>query len=188
MTEGGKGEVSIRVRFADGREAALEGSPGRNAVTGASNAPPTLFLPAEERAGAMLAAWTPRRKVPPPGSSSGRSPIRPRRWQHGRTPFSKRSSPAARSLQHLCRCAAVVSGRRHDRHRRLARPGQRQPPIPSGGSTRFAGQRGSDEGRACAAFAGEAARCLGGPACKTLHNRRSRASGRARPRLHRLAR
>jgi predicted ATPase len=64
MTEGGKGEVSIRVRLADGREAALEGSPGRNAATGASNAPPTLFLPAEERAGAMLAAWTPRREGP----------------------------------------------------------------------------------------------------------------------------
>jgi predicted ATPase len=64
MTEGGKGEVSIRVRLADGGEAALEGSPGRNAVTGGANAPPTLFLPAEERAGAMLAAWTPRRGGP----------------------------------------------------------------------------------------------------------------------------
>jgi AAA ATPase domain len=64
MTEGGEGQVSILVRLADGREVALRGSPGRNAVTGGANAPPTLFLPAEERAGAMLAAWTPRREGP----------------------------------------------------------------------------------------------------------------------------
>jgi hypothetical protein len=66
MTEGGKGEVSIRVRLAVGGEVALQGSPGRNAVTGGANAPPTLFLPAEERAGAMLAAWTPRSEGPAP--------------------------------------------------------------------------------------------------------------------------
>ncbi len=64
MTEGGEGQVSIRVRLADGRKVALEGSPGQNAVTGGANAPPTLFLPAEERAGAMLAAWTPTREGP----------------------------------------------------------------------------------------------------------------------------
>lgn len=64
MTEGGKGQVSIRIRLADGREAALEGSADRNAVAGGENAPPTLFFPAEERAGAMLAAWTPRREGP----------------------------------------------------------------------------------------------------------------------------
>jgi hypothetical protein len=64
MTEGGEGQASIRVRLADGREVALRGSPGRDAVTGGANAPPTLFLPAEERAGAMLAAWTPRREGP----------------------------------------------------------------------------------------------------------------------------
>jgi predicted ATPase len=64
MTEGGKGEVSIRVRLADGREVALEGTPRRNTVTGGSNVPTTLFLPAEERAGSMLAAWTPRREAP----------------------------------------------------------------------------------------------------------------------------
>lgn len=64
MTQGGQGEVSIRVCLADGSTAALEGSPGRNAVTGGAKAPPTLFLPAEERAGAMLAAWTPRRAGP----------------------------------------------------------------------------------------------------------------------------
>ena len=64
MTVGGEGEVSIRVRLADGSEATLEGSPGRTAVTGDATAPPTLFLPAEERAGALLAAWTPRKKRP----------------------------------------------------------------------------------------------------------------------------
>jgi predicted ATPase len=62
MTEGGEGEVSIRLRLADGSETALTGSPGRNAVTGGASAPPTLFLPAEERAGAMLAAWTQTRE------------------------------------------------------------------------------------------------------------------------------
>ena len=64
VTEGGEGQVSILVRLADGRELGLEGNPGRNEVTGGANAPPTLFLPAEERAGAMLAAWTPRREGP----------------------------------------------------------------------------------------------------------------------------
>jgi AAA domain, putative AbiEii toxin, Type IV TA system len=49
------------VTLADGSEAALEGSPGRNAVTGGASAPPTLFLPAEERAGAVLAASAPRK-------------------------------------------------------------------------------------------------------------------------------
>jgi predicted ATPase len=61
MAEGGDGKVSIRVTLADGSEAALEGSPGRNAVTGGASAPPTLFLPAEERAGAVLAASAPRK-------------------------------------------------------------------------------------------------------------------------------
>jgi hypothetical protein len=64
ISEGGEGEISIRVRLADGREAALEGSPGQNVVTGGATAPPTLFLPAEERAGAMVAAWTPRGEGP----------------------------------------------------------------------------------------------------------------------------
>jgi hypothetical protein len=64
MAEGGNGTVSIRVTLADGSEAALEGSPGQNAVTGGENAPPMLFLPAEERAGAVVAGWTPRKKRP----------------------------------------------------------------------------------------------------------------------------
>jgi hypothetical protein len=64
MAEGGDGTVSIRVTLADASEAALEGSPGQNAVTGGENAPAMLFLPAEERAGAVVAGWTPRKKRP----------------------------------------------------------------------------------------------------------------------------
>jgi predicted ATPase len=64
VAEGGDGEVSIRVILADGNAVALEGSPGRIAVTGGSNAPHTLFLPAEERAGAVLAASVSRKKGP----------------------------------------------------------------------------------------------------------------------------
>jgi hypothetical protein len=67
MTVGGEGKVSIRVRLGNSGEAVLEGSPGRSAVTGGANAPPILFLPAEERAGAMLAAGTPRREGPAAG-------------------------------------------------------------------------------------------------------------------------
>lgn len=67
MTVGGEGKVSIRVRLGNSGEAVLEGSPGRNDVTGGANAPPILFLPAEERAGAMLAAGTPRREGPAAG-------------------------------------------------------------------------------------------------------------------------
>jgi predicted ATPase len=62
MTDGGEGEVSIRIRLADGAEAALVGSARKNAVSASANAPPTLFLPAEERAGALLPTGTPRRE------------------------------------------------------------------------------------------------------------------------------
>ena len=58
----GDGEVSIRVRLADGSTAALEASPGQDAVTVGANPPPLLFLPAEKRAGPLPAAWTTRRK------------------------------------------------------------------------------------------------------------------------------
>jgi putative ATP-dependent endonuclease of the OLD family len=58
------GKVAIKVSFADGGAAALEGSPGRSMVTGDARPPPTLFLPAEERAGPRPAAWTGRRKGP----------------------------------------------------------------------------------------------------------------------------
>jgi hypothetical protein len=52
LAEDGDGEISINVRLADGSETKLQGSPERNTLTGGANAPPTLFLPAEERAGA----------------------------------------------------------------------------------------------------------------------------------------
>jgi hypothetical protein len=96
MTEGGEGQVSIRVRLANGRTVALEGSPGQDAATGGANAPPTLFLPAEERAGAMLAAWTPRREGSAAKVFERALAQRPRRCLHARTPFSTRSSPVAR--------------------------------------------------------------------------------------------
>ena len=58
VAEDGDGEISINVRLADGSEAKLQGTAERNALTGGANAPPTLFLPAEERAGAGT-AWKP---------------------------------------------------------------------------------------------------------------------------------
>jgi putative ATP-dependent endonuclease of the OLD family len=56
--EGG-GPISIRVRLAGGAEAALEGSPGRHAITGPESLPPVLFLPAGARADAVLAVGNP---------------------------------------------------------------------------------------------------------------------------------
>jgi AAA ATPase domain/Protein of unknown function (DUF2813) len=53
-------EISIRVRLADGGEAVLEGDPGRHASRGPAAWPPILFLPAEARAGAVLAEPAPR--------------------------------------------------------------------------------------------------------------------------------
>ena len=61
--EGGDGQISIRVKLVGGGEAALEGSPGRNAVTGRDAVPPVLFLPAEARAGAVLADPSPDGKA-----------------------------------------------------------------------------------------------------------------------------
>src|SRR5215212_3317969 len=55
-TNDGGGPISIRVRLADGAEVALEGSPGRHAITGPERLPPVLFLPAGARADAVLAA------------------------------------------------------------------------------------------------------------------------------------
>ena len=52
-------EISIRVELAAGGEAALEGTPERLELTG-SALPPVLFLPAEARASAVLAAGSPR--------------------------------------------------------------------------------------------------------------------------------
>ena len=67
VAEDGDGEISIGIRLADGSEARLEGTPERNALTGGANAPPTLFLPAEERAGPARAAWKPSGKGPAAG-------------------------------------------------------------------------------------------------------------------------
>jgi predicted ATPase len=58
--EDGNGEISIRVRLASGDEAALAGNPGRYAVSGPAALPPVLFLPADARAGAVLAARSPQ--------------------------------------------------------------------------------------------------------------------------------
>jgi predicted ATPase len=64
VTEGGDGEVSIRLRLADGSTAALERSPRREAVSVGADPPSILFLPSEERAGPVTAAWTAGRNEP----------------------------------------------------------------------------------------------------------------------------
>jgi hypothetical protein len=58
--EGGNEAISIRIRLAGGGEAALEGTPGRHAVTGSAPVPPVLFLPADARGSEVLVAGTPR--------------------------------------------------------------------------------------------------------------------------------
>ena len=58
--EGGDGEIAIRVELGDGGYAALAGVPGRSAATVQGAVPPILFLPAELRAGAVLAAGSAR--------------------------------------------------------------------------------------------------------------------------------
>jgi hypothetical protein len=60
--EDGDGEVAIRVSLADGGEAALAGTPGRHVVTGPAALPPVLFLPADARAGAVMADRSPQGK------------------------------------------------------------------------------------------------------------------------------
>jgi len=55
VAEGGDGNISIRIRLADGGEAALEGKPGSVTFTGRDTLPATLFLPAAARDGAVLA-------------------------------------------------------------------------------------------------------------------------------------
>lgn len=57
---GGGGMISIRIRLADGGEAGLKGTVLDPALTRPAVAPPVLFLPAAARAGAVLAAGTPR--------------------------------------------------------------------------------------------------------------------------------
>jgi putative ATP-dependent endonuclease of the OLD family len=60
--EGGDGELAIRVTLAGGGVAALTGSLGRHTVTGPAALPPVLFLPAEARAGGVLADPSPHEK------------------------------------------------------------------------------------------------------------------------------
>jgi hypothetical protein len=60
VAEGGDGKISIRVRLADGGEAALEGTSRRHAFTGPPILPPVLFLPAGARPGAVVADGTPK--------------------------------------------------------------------------------------------------------------------------------
>lgn len=57
---GGDGRLSIRVSLAAGGEAALEGTPRHHAFTGPAALPPVLFLPADARAGAVLAEGSPQ--------------------------------------------------------------------------------------------------------------------------------
>jgi predicted ATPase len=57
---GSDARIAIRVSLAGGAEAALDGAPGRRALTGAATAPPVLFLPASARAGAVLADSAPQ--------------------------------------------------------------------------------------------------------------------------------
>jgi predicted ATPase len=60
VAEGGDGTISIRIRLTDESEARLEGRVLDPALTRPAVAPPVLFLPAVARAGAVLAAGTPR--------------------------------------------------------------------------------------------------------------------------------
>jgi AAA ATPase domain len=55
VAEGGNGDVAIRVTLAGGGVAALTGTPGRHDVTAPADLPPVVFLPAEARAGSVLA-------------------------------------------------------------------------------------------------------------------------------------
>jgi len=55
----GGGPISIRVMLAGGAEAELEGSPEQHTVRGPDRLPPVLFLPADARADAVLAAGNP---------------------------------------------------------------------------------------------------------------------------------
>jgi recombinational DNA repair ATPase RecF len=45
--EGGDGQISIRVKLAGGGVAALNGTPGRHALTGPADLPTVLLLPAD---------------------------------------------------------------------------------------------------------------------------------------------
>jgi hypothetical protein len=83
---GGDGEISIRVRLAGGGDATLEGNPGRNGFIAAVALPPVLFLPADARAGALLAA------------ASARGAEATRALEIFRDALANRRTPAAQAL------------------------------------------------------------------------------------------
>jgi hypothetical protein len=59
--EGGDGQISIQIKLAGGGVAALNGTPRRHALTGPADLPTVLLLPADARAGVVLAAPFPPR-------------------------------------------------------------------------------------------------------------------------------
>ena len=78
----GHGDVSIRVRLADGNEATPEGTPLKTTITRAATAPPVLFLPAAARAGrrrSRRARTGVRQRWPEPSSSCSSGRARRRR-------------------------------------------------------------------------------------------------------------
>jgi predicted ATPase len=78
--EGGDGEISIRAKLARGGEAALKGPPGRAAVSAPAALPPILFLPAEARAGAVLADPAPQGESAAAAIESFRGALARNRW------------------------------------------------------------------------------------------------------------
>jgi hypothetical protein len=55
VAEGGDGQISIQVKLAGGGVSALNGTPGRHTLTGPAGLPTVLLLPADARAGVVLA-------------------------------------------------------------------------------------------------------------------------------------
>jgi hypothetical protein len=68
-TEGGDGEISIRVRLANGGEATIARGPDHQTATPPAVLPPVLFLPADQRASAFLGD-----PVGPISTSAGAAP------------------------------------------------------------------------------------------------------------------
>jgi hypothetical protein len=79
------GEVAIRVSLVGGGEATLAGMPGRHAVTVPGALPPILFLPADARAGAVLADHRPQKE----GAAQAVEVFRAALADHERTPAAQ---------------------------------------------------------------------------------------------------
>jgi hypothetical protein len=94
--EGGDGEVAIRVTLAGGGVAALAGTPGRHAVTGPA-LPPVLFLPADARAGAVLADRSPQGQEVPPAVEIFRSAL-----AHDRRTSTEQALSVIDALESCC--------------------------------------------------------------------------------------